>query len=134
MKPNTFKKITGILFCTPPVGGKPEAKYVFQKTRAGHGNMPGDKTQSMQCRLWVKGTTTYTAEQKKNRGRFALGVAAWHALQPAEKQQWRTNANKTRLNGFQLFMRVWCRTTAQPSHTIWDFGATTWDSNTTTWD
>ena len=131
---NKWLSISGILHCTPEGTGKPFAKYVYQKTLAGHGNIPGDPSKRQQVRLWVAGTYSNTPAQQPQHARFAQGVAAWHALTSTEKETWRAPGSKLRLNRFQAFMRDWCRTKPLPSGTIWDGGTTIWDGGTTFWD
>jgi hypothetical protein len=126
--------LTGILTGTPAVPGKPHGKYVYQKTRAGHGNIPGDKQRREQVRIWVQGTLVNTPAQQPYRGRFAQGVAAWHALADIQKEEWRQPGAILGLNRFQAFMRNWCRTQPLPSGTVWDGGLTTWDGGSTTWE
>jgi len=134
MKSKPHIELRGILTGTPDVPLKPFGKYVYQRTSAGHGNIPGDKTQRQQVRVWVRGTLTNTPAQQPYRARFALGVTAWHALTPQEKEAWRAPGAKLHLNRFQAFMREWGRTQPLPTNTVWDAGTTAWDAGTTIWD
>jgi hypothetical protein len=126
--------LTGILTGIPWGTTKPLQKYVYQKTRAGHGNIPDDKHRRQQVRKWVQGTLTNTPAQQPQRGRFALGVSAWHALTPEQKEVWRVPGEKIHLNCFQMFMRNWCLTTPLPTITLWDDGATIWLDSASQWD
>ena len=126
--------LRGILTGTPAFGTLPFGKYVYQKTKAGLGNTPNDKTRTLQCRRWVAGVQPHTSRQAPYRARFALGVAAWHALTEQDKELWRAPSRKLNLNRFQGFMRNWCRTQPVPTVTIWDAGLTTWDGGSTSWD
>ena len=127
-------ELSGILTGIPANTGKPYGKYIYQKTRAGHGNIHGDTTKRQQVRIWVRGTNPNTPAQQPYRARFALGVAAWHKLIPEEKESWRAPGIALKLNRFQAFMRDYLRTQPVPVGTEWDGGTTTWDSGTTTWD
>lgn len=102
-------ELTGILTGIPPGTDLPPGKYVFQKTKAGLGNVPGDRKRRHQVRVWTAGTNPNTPGQQINRATFAEGVAAWHLLSPAQKETWRVPAEKLRLNNFQLWMRHWMR-------------------------
>ena len=107
--------------------------YVYQLTRAGSGNIPGDKTNRRQKRRHVIPHNPKTIAQGFQRGRFALGVTAWHGLTALEKAQWKTNGSTRGLGAFQMFMRIWCLSTALPTATEWDGGLTTWDAGATGW-
>lgn len=133
MKSKPHFALTGILTGVPFGTAKPSAKYVYQKTKAGLGNIPEDKTKRQQVRLWVRGTLTNTPAQQPQRARFALGVAAWHSLTPEEKETWRAPGTARHLNRFQAFMRDWCLTQPLPASTVWDGGLSIWDDGATTW-
>lgn len=125
--------LTGILTGTPALTTLPHGKWVYQKTRVGHGNIPGDRDRRHQVRRWVQGTQVNTSNQQPYKARFALGVGAWHALTPEEKETWRKPGEKLHLNRFQCFMRNWCRTHPPGTATTWDMGTTAWDAGTTIW-
>lgn len=129
-----YLTLSGILKGVPFGTTKPLAKYVYQKTRKGQGNIEGDKTRTRQVRRWVKGINPKTPGQILNRARFKKGVAAWHILTPEQKQTYKKPAEKLHLNNFQLFMRIWCSSQPLVVSTVWDAGTTTWDLNTTLWD
>jgi len=114
MKSKPYIELRGILTGPPAIPLKPHGKYVYQKTVAGHGNIPEDKSNRQQCRRWVRGTLVHTAKQQPYRARFALGVEAWHGLTDSEKETWRVPGAKLHLNRFQSFMRNWCRTQPIP--------------------
>lgn len=97
--------IRGTLECTPPIAGKPAGRYVFQRTRPGHGNVLADPTRSLQCRIWTAGTNPRTQGQQTNRAAFAAAVLAWHSLSPPELAALRAAANDTNLNAYQLFLK-----------------------------
>lgn len=130
----TALEINGILTCTPEGTGKPLGKYVFQRTKPGLGNTPGDKTKTRQIRRWVQGANPRTPAQMRQRARFAEGVAEWHTLAPEQRAAWKKIGRPRSLNGFQAFMRNWCLTTILPAHTVWDGAATIWDDGLTDWD
>lgn len=132
-KPNMWLELTGTLSGVPPGTGKPDGKYVYQRTGRGKGNIAGDPTGRQQVRRHVIPNNPRTAQQGAQRGRFALGVTAWHGLTPDDKTIWKQNGKKYKLGAFQMFMRVWCLSTELPTFTEWDGGTTTWDSGTTTW-
>jgi len=127
-------ELTGTLSCVPLNTTKPFTKYVFQRTRAGHGNVITDTARKQQVRIWVKGTPSFSSAQTGARGRLALAVGAWQALDANSKKTWQDQASNTGLNAFQLFIKNYCNTHAPAAHTIWDKGNTTWDSNTTFFD
>ena len=110
----THLQITGILTGTPDIPAKPHGKYVYQKTKAGLGNVPGDKSRRKQCRIWTRGTYSNTPAQQPFRARFADGVSAWHALTPSQKELWRKPGAKLHLNRFQAFMRYYLRSEPLP--------------------
>jgi hypothetical protein len=126
--------LTGILTGTPDVPGKSYGKWVYQRTAAGHGNIPDDPTRTQQVRAWTAGTNPRTIQQVRNRVRFQAGVSAWHALTPEEKETYRQPGAKQGLNRFQYFMRLWVLHHDLPVGTIWDNGDTVWDAGVTMWD
>lgn len=128
-----YIELTGILTGMPENDIRPFGKYVYQRTRAGHGNIAGDASKRQQVRIWVRGTMRNTPAQQPYRARFALGVAAWHAMTNAQKEVYRVPGQKLGLNRFQLFMREWNLTHTTPTASVWDAGASTWDSGATTW-
>lgn len=134
MKIKPHLQLTGILKGVPFGTTKPLGKYVYQKVAAGLGNIPGSKNRREQVRRWVRGTQVNTPAQQPQRGRFALGVTAWHALTEPEKETYRVPAEKLHLNRFQLFMKIWCKTQPLPLHAVWDAGTTTWTSGNSQWD
>lgn len=126
--------LSGILSGKPDVPGKPPGKYVYQKTKAGLGNIPGDKTRRHQIRIWTAGTNPNTTGQQVFRNKFRLGVAKWHTFSPSVKESLRLPAEKLHLNNFQLYMRKWMHNQWVHPYTTWDNESTTWDSGATTWD
>lgn len=126
-------ELTGILTGIPFGTTLPAGKYVYQRTHKGGGNVPGDKHMRQQVRRHVIPRNPRTTAQGFQRGRFAIGVAAWHALTADDKAQWKKNGAQYRLGAFQIFMRVWCLSTALPTSTEWDGGTTSWDGGTTSW-
>lgn len=133
----TYKDIAldlkGTLSGVPFGSNMPDARYVYQKTKPGLGNVPGDKTRTLQIRLQPAQYNPRTTQQVLNRLRFQAGVAAYKALTTEEKSEWKRQGRLKKLNGFQFFMRVWCKTQPQPTTTTWDAGSTTWDTGSTTW-
>lgn len=135
-------ELRGSLICTPPVVGRPESKYVFQKTRAGHGNILADKNERQQVRAWVIGSNPRSNGQRQRRAVFANGVLAWHALSVSERAAWRAEASPTGLNAYQYFLKRYCQTHAAGVLTVWrtdfDIPGTAFDfGNTkfrTVWD
>jgi len=98
-------KITGTLHCIKPVPGGTQGKYVFQQTRRGHGNVPGDETRRQQVRRWVIGHNPQTPAQQTNRSAFALAVIAWHALTSEQRAALKRESIGTNLNAYQLFLK-----------------------------
>src|ERR1035441_3996128 len=134
LKINPALNMTGTLTCTPAGMALPFGKYVYQKCGHGLGNVPSDKSKTLQVRRWVTNNGGRSAAHSRNRARFAAGVRAWHALAEADKEAWRAIGLKSHYNRFNAFMRNWCLTAAAPVGTIWDAGATKWDAGKTTWD
>jgi hypothetical protein len=126
--------LTGILTGTPDVPGKPAGKYVYQKTKAGHGNIPGDKSRRQQVRIWTAGTNPNTPAQIPFRSKFRDGVASWHTLSAPEKEALRRQAEKLHLNNFQLYMRLWMLATTPSTSVQWDADQAVWDDGTPSWD
>jgi hypothetical protein len=97
--------LTGTLHCIKPVAGGTMGKYVFQKTRAGHGNIAGDVTRTLQVRRWVKGSNPRTPGQQVNRAAFATAVLAWHALSGEQRAALKHKSVGTNMNAYQLFLK-----------------------------
>jgi hypothetical protein len=129
-----FFSLTGILTGEQPGTGKPPGKYVYQKTKKGLGNIPGDTTRRHQVRIWTAGTNPNTPSQQIYRNKFAAGVAAWHALTGSEKEALRVPAEKLHLNNFQLFMRQWMRADHVALGSQWNGGTVTWNNGTGIWN
>lgn len=126
--------LTGILTGIPDNTALPAGKYVYQKTKAGLGNIPGDRTRRHQVRIWTAGTNPNTAAQRPRRALFKMGVTAWHDLTPAEQQALKTPAEKRGLNNFQLFMSTYMKTHDAPIGAIWNGGAVTWNGGAGIWN
>jgi hypothetical protein len=136
---NVALELVGSLVAVPPGTSKPLAKYTYQRTRQGHGNIQADKTARQQVRIWTGTTNPRTSGQQQHRGLFALGVCAWRSLSEPEKNTWRIAARSTKLNSYQLFLKNFCLS-GQPvpisswasdwdgGKTMWDYGATHWRS------
>jgi len=77
---------------------------VYQRVRAGLGNVPGDPTRSLQNRAYVIPTPCATPAQLARRARFATAVAAWHTLAPEEKAAYNTRAARSGRAGFNLYI------------------------------
>jgi len=98
-------RITGTLTCAVPDASKPLGRYVFQRTRQGHGNVATDTTRTLQIRVWSAGTNPQTPAQQINRAAFADAVAAWQLLPSADRAQLRLDAVGTNMNAYQLWLK-----------------------------
>jgi len=78
---------------------------VFQKTAPGRGNIPGDRTRSLQNRAYVIPFDPATPAQLARRAAFAAAVAAWHALSPPERAEYDARAKRMAISGFNLYLR-----------------------------
>ncbi|GAH57158.1 unnamed protein product, partial [marine sediment metagenome] len=54
---------------------------------------------------YFKPDNPQTEDQQANRGKFATAVAAWQALEEAEKNAWRKEALGSTIPGYQFFLR-----------------------------
>jgi hypothetical protein len=127
-------ELKGVLTCEPINTALPMRKYVFQKTRAGHGNVPGDTTKTQQVRIWVRGANPRTELQKPGRIKFAVGVGNWQAMSEIEKAAWDLQQPGRWLNRFQQYMRWWMISGVLPLLGDWDDGASSWDGGDSVWD
>lgn len=110
MKKSKYTELRGILTGVPEGTTLPAGKYIYQKTKPGLGNIPGDKTRRLQVRRWTVQTNPRTAAQREARMAFRLGVTAWKKKSESEKEAWRAPGLKLGLNRFQAFMRDWMKT------------------------
>lgn len=101
--------IRGTLYFCPVEPVRPCGKYVYQKVRAGLGNVPSDPHKALQLRRHVIPYDPHTPAQTARRARMASGVAAWHALGPDDKKAWRAAGASRRLPGFQTFISAWLK-------------------------
>lgn len=110
MKKSKYTELRGILTGIPEGTALPFGKYIYQKTKAGLGNVPGDSTGRLQIRAWAPQFNPQTPAQRESRMAFRIGVAAWQKKSESEKEDWRAPGLKLGLNRFQAFMRDWMKT------------------------
>jgi hypothetical protein len=127
-------RVTGKLRFTPANPPKPFGVYVLQKTAPGLGNIPGDKTKSMQLRRHVPQANPRTLTQMLRRAIFRDAILAWRALSADEKVAARKRGKSRRIPGYGQFLREYLLTNTSAAITAWDAGATTWDAGETQWD
>lgn len=81
---------------------------VYQRVAKGKGNIETDGHYDLQLRQERPRVDAGSPQQLKTRARIATGTNAYQALTAAERQTWRSRAAKTRLTGYNLFMRDYC--------------------------
>lgn len=91
-------KIANSISVTGKIGN-----MVYQKTAPGLGNVPGDTTGTLQMRAYVAHNTSNTPAQAARRNKFREAMAAWAALSPEQKQQYKNAAAARALHGVNLF-------------------------------
>lgn len=85
--------------------------YVYQRVQPGLGNVPGDKTRSLQRRLHRPTNTSDTIAQQARRNIFREGVALWATMTDEEKALLRPAANRRNMTTFNAFMSDYLKNT-----------------------
>jgi len=80
---------------------------VYQKTKPGSGNIPGDPTGTLQRRRWVIPYDPQTAPQLARRAVFADAVSTWQAMTTEEQDAWAEIGNKRNLPGYHTFLSAY---------------------------
>lgn len=100
------------------ITGKTESDgqpVVYQRAAKGHGNTRAICGQDLQLRRYVVPTDRRSRTQIGNRRRLRYAVAAWHALDHAERAVWNERAKNQPATGFNLFIRFYCLTHGIPT-------------------
>lgn len=71
--------------------------------------------------------------QLAQRAKMGRALAAWHAMTPEQREQFRQDAVRRRITIYQAAISFLLLHDAA-GVTIWDNGATIWDGGTTRWD
>ena len=129
-----YTSIKGKLSLTPADPPRPAGRYVFQRVRAGLGNITSEPARNMQLRAHVIPIDPKTPAQLSRRSLFAQAVLAWQSATPEQKAEAATAGVDARLPAYQWFVGDYIRHANPASGTTWDGGATTWDGGATTWD
>jgi len=82
---------------------------VYQKTAPGCGNIPGDKTRTLQVHTYVPHNYSNSPAQLACREKFRAGMLAWHALTPSERADFNHYASKSALSGMNVFLSIQLR-------------------------
>ncbi len=101
--------IRGTVTECPPVAPLVCEKVVYQKVRAGLGNISNGGRYDRQRRAWVKPHDPMTPAQLARRAKFAAAVAAWHALTQTERDQYKSQAKNKSISAFNAYISVFMR-------------------------
>lgn len=101
--------ISGTLSFCPTNPPRPCGKYVYQRVRAGLGNVAGVPLNNLQLRAHVIPYDPMTPAQLACRQRMRDAVAGWHLLTPEQKAQWRSAANLTMISPFNAYISAYLR-------------------------
>lgn len=96
--------LTGTVYLCPVSPPLPCGKYVFQRVRAGLGNIETDPSRSRQMRRWVIPADPMTAPQLARRSKFRDGVQAWQSFTDAQKAAWADAARSSGLPAYNYFL------------------------------
>jgi hypothetical protein len=102
--------VRGKLYFDPEGPARGPGAYVYQRTRAGWGNIPEDKSGRLQLRRWVRPYDPHTPAQIAQRARMAAGVAAWHALSPEARAAWRAAGKQRGIPAYNAFLSAHMKT------------------------
>jgi len=92
--------ITGTLKIQPPGTSDPPRKMVFQRVRAGLGNLPDFPGLNVQLRQHVIPVDPKTSAQIARRDLMRAAVAFWHASTTQDKDAWKITAQKRHISVF----------------------------------
>lgn len=93
-------ELTGTLKFDPADPLLPLAKYVFQRTAPGKGNIAGFGLFDRQMRRHIIPLDPMTPAQLARRALMAAAVARWHASTPQDKDTWKINAQNRSITVF----------------------------------
>lgn len=94
----------GVIWLTPTDPPRPPGRYVYQRVRAGLGNVASDPTRRTQLRRWVRGTNPNTPAQQARRSIVRNAAAAWNLFNQAEKNYWKTQGKNRRITGYNAYI------------------------------
>lgn len=99
--------ITGKITLADPEGQP--AEYVYQRTRAGTGNLRLNESNDRLLRRFVPRIDNPTAGQRPVRQRFQDAIAIWNALSPEEKADYHHRARSLPMTGYNLFHQEYAK-------------------------
>jgi hypothetical protein len=107
MRPAIFPR--GALTEPDPDAPDGRTRIVYQRCAPGTGNVPGVPGRRLQRRAYHIPADPRTPMQLALRARFAAATAAWQALDPYDRQDWRDRASSRGPTGYMLFVSAYCR-------------------------
>lgn len=78
---------------------------VYQYTKPGSGNVPGDPTHRLLVYPYRPHNTSHTPAQQAQRNRFRAAATAWDNASDATKAAYRQDAKRYRITGYNLFIK-----------------------------
>lgn len=84
--------------------------WVYQRVKKGLGQRYYSSRHDIQRRRWVQTPDPKTPAKLALQARIRDAVAAWQALTPFEKEQWRKPGQPRRLPAYNAFISAWCKT------------------------
>jgi hypothetical protein len=110
------------------------AKFVYQRTTPGAGNLPNDPTRTRQRRRYVLPVNPRTPAQQANRQKHAAAIIAYRLAPELYDTEARQIQRRRKLPYYQAWLSAFLSLNALPVGTNWDGTATTWDAGATAWD
>lgn len=129
-----YLTIVGTLKFKPDDPLLPLAKYTFQRTAPGKGNISNRGVFDLQMRRHVIPIDHKTQPQLAKRFAMKSAVSAWHTATQKERNAHKNNANKRKITIFNAFISAYLLNYQPPPGTVFDGGWTTWDGGTTVFD
>lgn len=101
--------IRGTVTECPPVAPLVCEKVVYQKVRAGLGNISNGGRYDRQRRAWVKPHDPMTPAQLARRAKFADAVATWHVMSEEQKKAWKSDAKNKNISTFNAYISAFMK-------------------------
>lgn len=102
--------IRGTVTECPPVTQATCEKVVYQKVRAGLGNISNGGRFDRQRRRYVIPADPHTPAQLARRAKFANAIATWKTMSDEQRKAWKPQAKSRNISSFNAFISAYLRT------------------------